>query len=234
MASENTLFYTIFEDELRQKILVLINQSGSLSYSDLMEKLDIVSERLLNYHLKVLGDLISKNEEEQYALTERGLLALNFLKECPIQETRKIKERKHFWLLIGIATVILFFYNFVWYFRDGDFTDFILRAVVLSILIFALAYCMYLINPLLSGAKTKIPGVYITLGGLGGFVIGYFGLALMSGLSIVTGGPSLLQVVAPDSVHLLGYLSITTIIGCFVGYGIGKKLNFRLPNRANK
>jgi len=234
MASESALFYKILEDDLRQTILVSIHEHGSLSYSDLIEKFDMISEKLLNYHLKVLDDLLSKNNEDQYVLTEKGRLALKFLEEHPIQETRRRKERKQFWLILCTITAGLFVYNFLWYLQDIDFTDFILRTVVFICLILALAYCLYLANPLLSGSDVKkFPGVYLVLGGLAGFAIGYFGAVLMSVLFSLAGGPSLLQAIAPDSVHLLTYLGSTAIIGCIVGYGLGKKRDFRIPNRAN-
>ena len=38
----------------------MLNEKGSLSYSDLMDSLGIVSTGTLNYHLKVLDDLMAK------------------------------------------------------------------------------------------------------------------------------------------------------------------------------
>jgi len=233
MASKSA-FYKLLDDDLRQTILVSIHEHGSLSYSDLIEKFDMVSEKLLNYHLQVLDDFLSKNPEDQYVLTEKGRLALKFLEEFPMQETRRQKERKQFWLMLCIATSGLFVYNFLWYLRDVDFTDFLLRTVVFICLILALSYCMYLANPLLSGSERKnFSGLYLVFGGIGGFVIGFFGLILVSVLFSLTGGSSLLPVIAPDSVHLLSYLGSTAIIGGIVGYVIGKKRDFRIPSRAN-
>ena len=74
-------FYKILKDETNQKILVLINIHGSLSYTDLLEKSEVISERMLNYHIKTLDDLLSKNEKNQYILTEKGQIALKTLKE---------------------------------------------------------------------------------------------------------------------------------------------------------
>jgi hypothetical protein len=121
--------------------------------------------------------------------------------------------------MLCIATSGLFVYNFLWYLRDVDFTDFLLRMVVFICLILALAYCMYLANPLLSGSERKnFSGLYLVFGGIGGFAIGFFGLILVSVLFSLTGGSSLLPVIAPDSVHLLSYLGSTAIIGGIVGY----------------
>jgi hypothetical protein len=89
---------------------VLINENGSLSYTDLLEKLDTVSTGLLNYHLKILGDLLSKNEGGQYTLSERGRLASKLLEEFPEQEnlSAKRKRQKRFWLAHGLSK--LFFH----------------------------------------------------------------------------------------------------------------------------
>jgi len=183
MVSESAGFYKILEDDLRQTILMSIHERGSLSYSELVEKFDMISEKLLNYHLKVLDDFLSKNPEDQYALTEKGRLALKFLEEFPMQETRRQKERKHFWLMMCIAATGLFGYNVLWYLRDTDFTGFLLRTVVFICFILAIAYCVYLANPLLSGLeRTKFPGLYLVFGGIGGFAIGFFGLLLVSAI----------------------------------------------------
>jgi hypothetical protein len=42
----------------------------------------------LNYHLKVLGDLLTKNKAGQYLLTEKGKLASKLLLEFPEDENR--------------------------------------------------------------------------------------------------------------------------------------------------
>ena len=64
--------HKILKDETRRKIILLLNEKDSLSYTDLMDTLEIVSTGMLNYHLKVLGDLLIKNESGQYTLTEKG------------------------------------------------------------------------------------------------------------------------------------------------------------------
>ncbi len=53
----------------------------------------IASTGTLNYHLKVLGDLLSKNESGQHALTERGKLASRLLLEFP-EEDNALQEKR--------------------------------------------------------------------------------------------------------------------------------------------
>jgi predicted transcriptional regulator len=75
--------HKILKDETRRKIVLLLNEKGSLSYTDLMDALEIVSTGTLNYHLKILGGLLTKNDNGQYMLTEKGKLASRLLLEFP-------------------------------------------------------------------------------------------------------------------------------------------------------
>jgi DNA-binding transcriptional ArsR family regulator len=105
--------HKILKDETRSRILLLLNEKGSLGYSDLMDTLGIVSTGTLNYHLKILGDLLSKNEKGQYSLTERGKLAARLLIEYSEKDTvlqTKKKWWKRFWvvaILLQVATLII-------------------------------------------------------------------------------------------------------------------------------
>jgi len=83
MSSGFASLHKILKDETRRKIILLLNDKGSLSYTDLMDTLGIVSTGTLNYHLKVLGDLLTRNEAGQYMLTEKGKLASRILLEFP-------------------------------------------------------------------------------------------------------------------------------------------------------
>ena len=74
-----TSLHKVLKDETRQKIITLLNEKGSLGYTELMDATEIGSTGLLNYHLKVLSSLIAKNESGQYLLTEKGKLASRLL-----------------------------------------------------------------------------------------------------------------------------------------------------------
>ncbi len=69
------------KDETRRKIICLLNEKGSLSYTDLLNLLEIKNTGKLNYHLKILNELLTKNQEGLYALSEKGKLAAGFLQE---------------------------------------------------------------------------------------------------------------------------------------------------------
>ena len=57
-----------------------------MSYVDLMKSLGIANTGKMNYHIRVLGDLLTKTEDGKYTLTEKGKLASRLLLEFP--ETR--------------------------------------------------------------------------------------------------------------------------------------------------
>ena len=75
--------HKILKDETRRKIILKLNEKTGLTYTDLMESLEIVSTGTLNYHLKILGDLIKKNDSGKYLLSEKGQLAYRILTEFP-------------------------------------------------------------------------------------------------------------------------------------------------------
>ena len=87
MTSTIDSLHRILKDETRRKIILAINKKGSLTYTELMEILDILSTGTLNYHLKVLGDLLEKDKAERYVLSEKGKLASRLLTEFPQQNS---------------------------------------------------------------------------------------------------------------------------------------------------
>lgn len=81
MSSGISSLHKILKDENRRKIMLQLQEKGSISYVDLMKILGITNTGKMNYHLKVLGDLIAKNEDGKYLLTEKGKLATRMLLE---------------------------------------------------------------------------------------------------------------------------------------------------------
>ena len=70
--------YSILSHDFRRKILYLLDKEGYVPYTDLMEKLDLDQTGQLNFHLKKLGSLISK-DKKSYFLTEDGKRILKIL-----------------------------------------------------------------------------------------------------------------------------------------------------------
>jgi uncharacterized membrane protein YqjE len=90
--------HKVLKDETRRNIVLLLNEKGSLSYTDLMKTLEIDNTGRMNYHLKVLADLIMKSEEGQYALTEKGKLASRILLEFPEDDGQLYKR----WIMANL------------------------------------------------------------------------------------------------------------------------------------
>jgi hypothetical protein len=235
MTSGIASLYKILKDDNRQKIIVLINENGSLSYTDLLEKLDTVSTGLLNYHLKILGDLLSKNEGGQYTLSERGRLASKLLEEFPEQEnlSAKRKRQKRFWLALGLSQVVFFIVVLALYSQRYVDSAILTMSTVTFVGMIAITYLGYRLrdNPLTPElrAKKKFTGVYIAGGGVAGSVVVFFGTPIASFISVSVGGPNLLRVIGFDAVYFLSYLSSAVVIGCLIGYYVGKRQSFRQP-----
>jgi hypothetical protein len=71
--------YSFLKDESRRKILTALKGRGALTYTELLGVLDTTHTGKLNYHLKVLGDLIAKDDASGYRLTEKGEIAVRIL-----------------------------------------------------------------------------------------------------------------------------------------------------------
>jgi hypothetical protein len=69
----------ILKDKTRASILEHLEQRGKLSYVELQNLLQVPHTGKLNYDMKVLGDLISKDENGQYGLSEKGRVAVALL-----------------------------------------------------------------------------------------------------------------------------------------------------------
>ena len=94
MSSNIADLHKILKDETRRKIVILLHEQGNLSYVDLMKALGIANTGKMNYHLKVLGDLLTKTEEGKYTLTEKGNLASRLLLEFPEKRSQSQLEAK--------------------------------------------------------------------------------------------------------------------------------------------
>jgi DNA-binding transcriptional ArsR family regulator len=92
MSSGIASLHKILKDKTRQKIISLLNEKNNLTYTELMDATQAGSTGLLNYHLKVLGNLITKGEAGQYLLTEKGKLASRLLLEFPDDDYQLYKQ----------------------------------------------------------------------------------------------------------------------------------------------
>ncbi len=140
-----TSLHKILKDETRQKIIILLKENGSLSYSDLMVSSEVGSTGQLNYHLKVLGNLLEKNSNGQYILSEKGKLAYKILTEFP--NGQRIEQSYKWKRLIGsilaianaislIVSTILFSVGYIdWHFFSAQ--------IIYSLVAFFVAFIIF-------------------------------------------------------------------------------------------
>ena len=74
---------------MRRKIILAPYGSKRLSYVKFMKIVKVVSIGKFNYHLKILGDLIEKDQNGKYSLTEKGQTAAQLLQKFPQRKPRE-------------------------------------------------------------------------------------------------------------------------------------------------
>jgi DNA-binding transcriptional ArsR family regulator len=97
--------HKILSDTTRRNILELLAEKEALSYTEIMALLQVTNTGRLNYHLKALGTLISKDDQGKYHLTERGKLSVNLLQTFP--ERAPAERKKHHSVLKIVAAAVL-------------------------------------------------------------------------------------------------------------------------------
>ncbi len=239
MSSGFASLHKILKDETRRKVVLLLDQKGSLSYTDLMEELGFLTTGLLNYHLKVLSDLVSKDPESRYILTDKGKLAAKLLKEFPEGNLSGTKPRwwRRFWIEIAIALAVIIVLSFVLFFLGYIDSTALYRSLATAILAVGFAYMIQHIlrdviskNKKLFIAKTMyaLAGVWL------GLVISYFGVGLSLALFFRTSGTW-----GPGNPFFAFFWSIwyqvfalfvAPTLGAIAVYRLGKRRRFKTPN----
>ena len=100
--------HKILSDTTRRSILELLAEREALSYTEIMTLLQVTNTGRLNYHLKVLGGLLSKDEGGRYHLTEQGRQAANLLRTFPerVPPERKLSALK---IMASVVLILLGF-----------------------------------------------------------------------------------------------------------------------------
>lgn len=105
MSSDLASLHKILNDGTRRKIISLLDEKGALSYTDLLSAIG-GSTGTLNYHLKVLRDLLEKNADTLYVLSKKGKVASRLLVEFP-EPDYSLQAKKTWWKRFWIATISL-------------------------------------------------------------------------------------------------------------------------------
>ena len=244
MSSGLTSLHKILKDETRQKIILLLNEKGSLGYTELLDITGTGSTGLLNYHLKVLGDLLTKNEAGQYQLSEKGKLASRLIVEFPEEnsQAQRRKWQRRFFIALGIGQVVYFslvltfyFLGYLEFFRVLTGTSaFIIGTITLYFL-----YRMQRTTPApgSSQEKGRIKYAYI-LGGIGlTLLIAFFGVGVLfrvisdiSGKTFSPGNP--LYDTLSSQWYMVFSMLIAPAVGGIAAYYLGKRNGFQKPKWA--
>ena len=102
--------HKILKHPIRRRIVLTLLEKQELPYIDLMGLLEVDNTGKFNYHLKILGDLIKKNENGKYRLTEKGHLASQLLR-FPEKAFKPLPLRGGDAILIGFVGFLLALFN---------------------------------------------------------------------------------------------------------------------------
>jgi DNA-binding transcriptional ArsR family regulator len=222
MTSTIDSLHKILKDETRRKIIRELSEKGSLTYTDLMESLNIVSTGTLNYHLKVLGNLLEKDEAERYVLSEKGKLAYRLLTEFPEQNGSTLNKRRRLKVIWVFCSVILTIIALV---TGYELNVPIYRVIIALIVAQVGSAFLYYIQ-----VKPEKTGRIFWIA-LGVFVIGgVFWLVLQVFMKETGFRLQLLDLTgtAGDDLFALISLIVLWTLGGFAGDWIGKKLKYKV------
>jgi MFS family permease len=232
MNSSLASLHKILKDETRSKAILLLNEKRAMSYTDMMDELGIVSTGLLNYHLKVLGDLAQKNDAGQYSLTERGKLAYRLLQEFPEENNGEQKrQQRRFWIAavstqaVFLSTIFALYY--LGYFDFGRLILFSVGAVASMILAY-FGYKAQAKRPKLDAKETRRRRTigFTIVGVMLGAIVGFVGPILVVVVTRLAGGPDLARVNGGGEVWV-AVLIAAVVAGGLVGRFLGKKEAFQ-------
>jgi hypothetical protein len=225
-----TDLYKILKDENRQTIIGILEAKGAVSYTELLEASETGSTGLLNYHLKVLGDLVEKNSAGQYLLTEKGKVASSVLHNFPPQadQARKRRAQKIYWSLLAVGQIVLLASFIVFYFLGSIDSTRLIQAFIGCAIWLPMSYFGYkmMVNPPPLGSDRMKKRMRIAYP-LGGACIGWAAAFLLVLLSAVF-AKALLRYLMTDTYFVFTFL-VAPAIGCVWGYWVGKRTGFNKP-----
>ena len=231
MSSGLASLYKILKDENRQNIIRFLNEKGNVSYTELLDSTETGSTGLLNYHLKVLGDLIIKNETRQYMLSERGKIALSVLLNFPAEANiaQKRKAQKIFWAVLALGQVVTLTIFIIYYFLGtvdiARLTE-VSVSFVMGIFLAFFGYRMMVTAPAPGSDKMKerMRKAYPLGGAWVGFAIAFF----VVGIILAMFARPLLRYFWSEE-YFVFMLVVAPTLGAVWGYWVGKRNGFNKP-----
>jgi hypothetical protein len=231
MSTDLTNLYKALKDPNRQTIIGILEAKGATSYTELLEASETGSTGLLNYHLKVLGDLVEKNAEGQYVLSEKGKVASSVLHNFPPQAelARKRRAQKIYWSLLAVGQIVLLASFVVVYFLGLIDVIRLVQACIACAIFLPMSYFGYksIVNPPPPGSdrmKKRMRVAYPLGGAWLGFAISFF----VVGLVLATFARPLLRYFWTAE-YLVFMVAGAPALGAAWGYWVGKRNGFNQP-----
>src|SRR5579875_760519 len=220
MSVDISNLHGVLKDKTRRKILSSLKVKGSLSYSELLNLLDPPHTGKLNYHLKMLGDLIQKDEQNsKYKLTEKGELAVQLLSGFSTKDYNGKPPQFNFTNIGKILTIIggvLFLVGALSWITFG------VTMIGYVLLVLIPAVILIVIGASIHNERTR----WDTLKIVGGIVISFIGFASFKILFRFNFGSGHLS---PDPTSLalsdpivLGF--VISLVGLFLIFGMSKSV----------
>jgi len=204
-----------------------------LSYVDLMRGAEVTSTDKMNYYLKILSDIITKTAEGNYILTEKGKLVSRVLLEFPCENIQQRGMKPAWWRRFWIGTAIMaltistiwataFFLGYV------DLRE-LYRGLFAILAATGIAYMLQHISRDVLSKKARLTMSRIAFLLFGTFIVGFFlWIALMVGLHASRIDGTLAKEFGSVTPILISFIACD-FVGAFIGYWVGKKRDYRLP-----
>jgi DNA-binding transcriptional ArsR family regulator len=84
-------YYTLLKDPTRRRIIKMLGDRGKIGFKELKEELKL-SVGTIYYHLDMLADFLTQDEQRKYLLNDDGKLLYKLLKTGLLPPTLEIKE----------------------------------------------------------------------------------------------------------------------------------------------
>jgi hypothetical protein len=216
MSSDLEVMHKILKNEENRKILCILNEKEALTYDELMDAFHL-GTYLLNYHLKVLVDFLTKTADDKYVLSEKGKQAYALLNNLP-KSTGVSRRWKITWLISIVSNIVI-----------ASLLSYVFNRPR-SIVTMALLISFGLILSYALQIKPKITGrlLYITLGAV---FIGCFFMLFTMKIFFSDKAYAAMFPSGSTGDHIILILSVVVcyVIGGLVGELIGKKMQYKWP-----
>lgn len=110
------LIFAALKNPTRRQILLLLEQKGEASFTDIQNAINLTDTGLLSYHLKELGILVEQSSRGKYSLSEIGQTSMTLFNkvEKDKERTSKMVQKeidsyvsRYFWKSVFLTALII-------------------------------------------------------------------------------------------------------------------------------